>query len=88
MSNDPFIGPRHLPSFLSINEVIEANNELVDAESKNSLAKLADFNLSALEKITITRALNHSGGNRTAAAELLGISRRTLQRKLKDLKQT
>jgi two-component system response regulator AtoC len=70
------------------NETIEVNNELVDAETKNRLAKPADFNLSALEKMTIASALDHSGGNRTAAAELLGISRRTLQRKLKDLKPT
>ncbi|MEZ7957671.1 MAG: sigma-54 dependent transcriptional regulator [Rubritalea sp.] len=88
MSNDSFIRPKHLPSFLSNNELIEGNNELVDTETKNSLAKPAKFNLSALEKMTIIRALDHSGGNRTAAAELLGISRRTLQRKLKDLKPT
>ena len=35
------------------------------------------------EKALITRALNECGGNRTKAAEKLGISRRTLLRKLK-----
>ena len=88
MSNDQFINPKHLPSFLLKSESTEENIELVEVEMKNNLAKPADFNLSALEKVTIARALDHSGGNRTAAADLLGISRRTLQRKLKDLKQT
>ncbi|MGJ8654877.1 MAG: sigma-54-dependent transcriptional regulator [Akkermansiaceae bacterium] len=89
MSNDKFISPRHLPAFIAKNESIRQNDlpndPLDNQETKNSLAKPADFNLSALEKMTITRALEHSGGNRTLAAELLGISRRTLQRKLKDL---
>jgi transcriptional regulator of acetoin/glycerol metabolism len=35
------------------------------------------------EKMLIIRALEESGGNRTKAAEKLGISRRTLHRKLK-----
>jgi DNA-binding NtrC family response regulator len=33
----------------------------------------------------ILTALQRSGNNRTVAAELLGMSRRTLQRKLKDM---
>jgi two-component system, NtrC family, response regulator AtoC len=33
----------------------------------------------------ITRALEDSGGNRTEAAKKLGISRRTLHRRLKEL---
>ncbi|MFC4994353.1 sigma-54-dependent transcriptional regulator [Rubritalea tangerina] len=43
------------------------------------------FNLHTLETQTIQQALKHTNNNRTAAAELLGISRRTLQRKLKEL---
>ena len=35
------------------------------------------------EKLLIERALNECNGNRSHAAEKLGISRRTLQRKLK-----
>jgi DNA-binding NtrC family response regulator len=36
-----------------------------------------------LEKLAISKALNESGGNRTHAANRLGISVRTLQRKLR-----
>jgi DNA-binding NtrC family response regulator len=36
-----------------------------------------------LEKLAITKALEQSGGKRTRAAESLGISVRTLQRKLR-----
>jgi DNA-binding NtrC family response regulator len=40
--------------------------------------------LRELEKQAILRALEHTGGNRTKAAELLGISIRTLRNKLKE----
>ena len=35
------------------------------------------------ERVAIRQALEQAHGNRTRAAEILGISRRTLQRKLK-----
>ena len=38
--------------------------------------------LKELEKSVITKALNQAGGNKTRAANLLGISRRALFRKL------
>jgi DNA-binding NtrC family response regulator len=37
-----------------------------------------------LERTLITRALERTGGNRSAASKLLGIHRNTLQRKLLD----
>jgi two-component system, NtrC family, response regulator AtoC len=43
----------------------------------------AGLNLEAMEKHFIERALRQTGGNITDAAKLLGISRRTLHRKLK-----
>ena len=40
--------------------------------------------LKEIEKEMIMRTLEETGGNRTHAAKILGISRRTLQLKLKD----
>lgn len=39
-----------------------------------------------LERTLITRALERTSGNRSAASKLLGIHRNTLQRKLLDFK--
>jgi len=43
--------------------------------------------MDAIEKEAILRALEETGGNRTRAAEILGIGLRTLQRKLKEYGQ-
>ena len=82
MSNDPVIEARHLPQFLHFQTVAPAT---LPSSAKNTLDAPAEFNLHALETNTIRAALSLSGGNRTHAADLLGVSRRTLQRKLKDL---
>ena len=52
------------------------------------LASDEEFNLHVLELRSIRRALKQTTNNRTEAARLLGISRRTLQRKLKDLEHS
>ena len=52
--------------------------------SKIELAADGDFNLHTMELKLIRRAIEYTGGNRSEAARLLGISRRTLQRKLKE----
>ena len=82
MSNDPVIEARHLPQFLHFEPAGLAHSP---SPSKNTLDAPAEFNLHALETKTIRAALSLSGGNRTHAADLLGVSRRTLQRKLKEL---
>jgi len=46
-------------------------------------AGLCPIELSVLEAAAINNALHHSSGNRTHAAKSLGISVRTLQRKIK-----
>lgn len=44
-----------------------------------------DLSLEAMERRFIEEALKRTGNNRTEAAELLGISRRTMQRKLAEM---
>jgi DNA-binding NtrC family response regulator len=57
-----------------------AADDLVDPDGQN--ADLLD--LQQIERQTIERALARFRGNRSAAAQALGISRRTLQRKVKE----
>ncbi len=82
MSNEPVIEVRHLPQFL---HHVSASPSDPATVSKITLDAPAELNLHALETNAIRAALASSGGNRTRAAELLGVSRRTLQRKLKEL---
>jgi len=82
MSNDAVIDVRHLPQFLLSQPLPIAHSPQLP---KNSLDATPEFNLHALEANTIRAALSTAGENRTRAADLLGVSRRTLQRKLKDL---
>jgi two-component system, NtrC family, response regulator AtoC len=82
MSNDSVIDTRHLPEFLGFS----ANSTAASPEiGKIALAGETEFNLHSLEITAIRGALATAAGNRTRAAELLGVSRRTLQRKLKEL---
>jgi two-component system response regulator AtoC len=63
--------------------------EITDAMSGNpaaarQTASIPVGNLDSMEEQMIIRALERSGGHRSQAAEQLGISRRTLSRKLKE----
>ena len=69
--NDDMLDVNNLP------ENIRAN-KLVEAKDGNSL------DLDQNEAILITKALEECQGNRTLAAEKLGISRRTLHRRLNE----
>ncbi len=82
MSNDDQIDIKHLPAFLNQSPSIPPQNSQI---THNNLAGPADFNLHNLEITAIRGALAQTQDNRSRAAELLGISRRTLQRKLKEL---
>jgi len=66
---------------------LEFPNDLqeLDEELKNSQINLTPGrSLKEVEKEMILRTLEETGGNRTHAANILGISRRTLQLKLKE----
>ena len=64
-------------------------SQIMDAMSGNPVAQrqpgsMPVGNLDSMEEQMIIRALERSGGHRSQAAEQLGISRRTLSRKLKE----
>jgi two-component system, NtrC family, response regulator AtoC len=81
MCNDAAISTVHLPSFLNGGGTVAAP----PAPLNRFLAEPDEFNLHTLESNAIRRALAETRDKRTQAAELLGISRRTLQRKIKEL---
>ncbi len=86
MSNQDRIDLHHLPAFLDRPAPPgAAPGPDLPPSGEKDLAPAGDFNLHAIEMHAIRSALRHTGGNRTKAADLLGISRRTLQRKLKEL---
>ena len=91
MSNSPTIEKKHLPSALTEKKLAPTPEKKEDFspspplfDSLSSTNEQENFNLEKLERLTIMNALQKAEGNKTLAAEWLGISRRTLQRKLTD----
>jgi DNA-binding NtrC family response regulator len=92
MSNSSRVMLKHLPSYLlnpgGLGFGLRAPSmpkpdgaPLGDAAAPSK----SDLDINEAEHHLILTALQRSGNNRTVAAELLGMSRRTLQRKLKDM---
>ena len=82
MCNGPKVTLRHLP--MEVRMAAKDGRGAGSGAGQIARAPLDDFNLHTMEQRLIERALEKTGNNRTEAAKLLGISRRTLQRKLKD----
>ena len=76
LSREQFITPEALP----------ANVRMVDAKNNESLAEgLVGRSIKEVEKELIIKTLEQTGHNITRAAEILGLTRRGLQYKLKEL---
>ena len=75
MSRGDMITPLEFPEIIKELD-IDGQASRVDLTPGRSLKEI--------EKDMILRTLDETGGNRTHAAKLLGISRRTLQLKLKE----
>jgi two-component system response regulator HydG len=72
MTRGEYIQPEDLPA------------NIQDKENMESIGVTPGRPLSEVEKEAIIQTLQLTGANRTEAAKLLGISRRTLQYKLKE----
>ena len=73
MSRDPVLGEESIPAHI---------REAVAPGSASRPVAVSSLNLEENEKALIIKALEETNGNRTKAADLLGISRRTMHRKL------
>lgn len=84
MSNADQIEARHLPAFIAQPQQLRPTSSGEQSRDEKNLAPTTELNLHTLEAEVIQRALQQTDGNKTKAASLLGISRRTLQRKLSE----
>jgi len=75
LSEDNILDPVNLPHEIGVGRPREASEGFKDRVEDAA---------SAAEKHLIREALEEAGGNRTRAAEMLEISRRTLYKKMKD----
>ncbi len=89
MCNSSRVGLKNLPPYLGGSGTVL---NFIKTDGKNSSSSATeissaggDLNLEKMERLMIDSALQKTGDNRTEAAELLGISRRTLQRKLSEM---
>ncbi len=86
MSNSSRVMLKHLPAYLS-GGGFGAPRLNVPGNGKAAPVNVMpqDLNLEAMERRFIEEALQRTGNNRTEAADLLGISRRTMQRKMAEM---
>jgi DNA-binding NtrC family response regulator len=98
MSNSNRVMLKHLPGYIAGsggtaaprlngngNSNGSGNGNGSSPANGHSDSALKDLNIEKMERRFINEALTRSGNNRTEAAEILGLSRRTLQRKLKEM---
>jgi DNA-binding NtrC family response regulator len=88
MSNNAKIMLRHLPHHLSGTGAPGLRVPVSATRATGGAAPVApamELNIEKMERAFIHEALARTGNNRTEAAVLLGLSRRTLQRKLKEM---
>jgi len=80
LAENPQIGIDALESFLKPHNTIPPS---LGSLADTLLQLHGEDKLAAAEQLMINRALERSGGNKTAAAEMLGTSRKVIERRLK-----
>lgn len=87
MSEDSVINIQDLPEYLQQPSHPAVSSNTFEQHTNFELDSSPSLNLQYIEQQVILKALRLTGGNRSAAANLLGINRRTLQRKMADNKE-
>lgn len=81
---------RELKNVIERSVILENNNELTTAflpfSPQGDLSDSNSFELAAMEKAHIKKVLQHTNGNKTETARLLGIGLTTLYRKIEEYK--
>ncbi len=90
MSNTTRVMAKHLPAYLTRPgglgwRVPTLPGDKPTASTGEATPEKAPLDIHAMEKQLIMEALERAGNNRSEAAELLNMSRRSLQRKLKQM---
>ena len=62
------------------------NNYFTDLDGEEPSCAVYDMVINCVEKPLIETVLHHAGGNQTRAAELLGLNRNTLRKKMQSHK--
>ncbi len=71
--------------FICMDETVASGKERVRHEVQKSTESSLHSNIGSMEKEMIQKALTEHRNNKSRAAEALGISRKTLSRKMKRL---
>lgn len=82
----PSIEPSDLEFVLSIRAIAEeqplSSDEAISTDADAVMGHVKDLRLDSVERATIEEAIRRAGGNRGRAADLLGLSRFALRRRL------
>jgi len=84
LAGEGAIGTKHLPSFLRAAPGQPPPTEPAPVEDRDSVVFHVGTTVDEAEKGLILRTLEHTRNNKTRAAEILGISLKTLHNKLKE----
>ena len=88
MSSADSISPEDLPEYLQTQVSLPTTTASKSGSSDFELETAPSLNLKYIEQQAILLALQRTQGNRSTAADLLGINRRTLQRKMAESPNT
>ena len=79
LTQQDYLDLPHLPDHVLLGDSLVTEDESTEKEDTEN-----PFDVAENEKVLILKALKESGNNKTEAAERLGMSRRTLHRRLKE----